>query len=198
MQRAILLFVLLALLASSVSAHFILTYPVSRGFDDDMEPTSPCGSFNTLQNRTLFPISSGFVEINSGHVKATLQINIIFSSNPQTTDFSAAANSSASVKTNVDHPGFSCVPFDLSANSLAKNGTNATIQAVFNSGEESTLYQCTDVILSTSASNWNSSACINAGNSSGNSTTPSKSDAAALMQHGFVAILVVVALAINL
>ena len=34
------------LLGTSATAHFILGYPTSLGFDDDLEPTAPCGGFS--------------------------------------------------------------------------------------------------------------------------------------------------------
>lgn len=36
---------LLALLATSANAHFLLNYPTSIGFSDDDEGTAPCGGF---------------------------------------------------------------------------------------------------------------------------------------------------------
>jgi len=45
------------LCSSAVMAHFTLDYPVSRGFNDDAEPTGPCGGFDAVANRSQFPLS---------------------------------------------------------------------------------------------------------------------------------------------
>lgn len=45
------------LCSSAAMAHYTLDYPASRGFNDDNEPTGPCGGFDTVKNRTEFPLS---------------------------------------------------------------------------------------------------------------------------------------------
>ncbi|RUS16109.1 hypothetical protein BC937DRAFT_91606 [Endogone sp. FLAS-F59071] len=203
MLKIALVALLAALSASLVSAHYQLTYPAARGFVEDQEPTAPCGGFNSLQNRTEFPISGGFLEIYSEHVKATFQINLVFSSNPQDSDFTAADNSSVE-NTNVNNPGNICFPLSLSGIAQAKNGTNATIQTIYNAGD-GTLYQCADVVLVTNATGWNSSACINStassvdGDSNSSTATTSAtasgkagSGAAEILQRSGLAVLLAV------
>ncbi|KAI7851647.1 hypothetical protein BDC45DRAFT_515502 [Circinella umbellata] len=147
-------------LLQSVSAHYQLTYPESRGFSEDNEPSAPCGGFNTASsNRTQFPLKNGFVEINSGHTSYSYEIKLVTNSaNPSASDFSSAptvANGSR------NYPGEGCLPIDLSSVSNASAGTNATIQVIYDGGDGS-LYQCVDVTLAENPSNFDSSACVNA------------------------------------
>ncbi|KAG0238777.1 hypothetical protein BGW42_002643 [Actinomortierella wolfii] len=138
-------------------AHFTVTYPPSRGFDDAKEPQAPCGSFNNVTNRVDFPLSNGFFEIDSGHVKADIVINLVLRENPTDADFTAAASTPAA-KLSVSQPGANCLPVDLSSFAGAKDGVNGTLQIVYNGGD-SPLYQCTDVVLKTNAPTWDASKC---------------------------------------
>ncbi|KAG1309499.1 hypothetical protein G6F62_014812 [Rhizopus arrhizus] len=59
-------------------AHFTMTYPSSRGFNEDQESISPCGGFNTASSeRVVLPLQNAFVEINSGHTSYSYEINAI-------------------------------------------------------------------------------------------------------------------------
>ncbi|KAG0038429.1 hypothetical protein BGZ82_000253 [Podila clonocystis] len=160
---------MMLLCSSAAMAHFTLDYPASRGFNDDNEPNAPCGGFDSVSNRTQFPISKGFLTIDSHHPTAQVKINVVYGNSPAAADFTAAAATPAS-SVSVTHPGHSCLQFDLSSFKGAANGTNATIQIVYNGGD-SPLYQCTDVTLVTSA-NLDQTKCIT---DNGGSATPSGS-----------------------
>ncbi|GJJ71603.1 hypothetical protein EMPS_03953 [Entomortierella parvispora] len=170
------------LCSSAASAHFILTYPASRGFNDDAEPTGPCGGFNALSNRTQFPLTNGFVEILSVHPSSTLQINVVLGSNPAAADFTAAASTPAN-STSMNHPGHGCFPLNLSSFNGAANNANATIQLIYNGGD-GPLYQCADVVLVTSAPGFDQSQCVNNNDattsSSGVAPAPTGSGAASI------------------
>ncbi|KAG0208508.1 hypothetical protein BGX28_000562 [Mortierella sp. GBA30] len=155
------------LCSSAVMAHYTLDYPQSRGFSDDNEPTAPCGGFNSVANRTQFPLTKGFLQIYSAHVSADLKINVVYGNNPSAADFTAAAATPAG-SLSINHPGNACLPLDLSSFKGAANNTNATIQIIYNGGD-SPLYQCADVVLVTSAPAFNTSMCQN--NNGGASTT---------------------------
>ncbi|KAF9973987.1 hypothetical protein BGZ73_002767 [Actinomortierella ambigua] len=148
---------LLLLCSSAVLGHFTVTYPPSRGFDDVKEPQAPCGSFDTVTNRTEFPLTKGFIEIDSGHVKADVAINLVLSQNPTNADFTAAAGKPAA-KVSVSQPGANCLPVDLSTFAGAKDGVNGTVQIVYNGGD-SPLYQCIDVTLKSNPAGWDASKC---------------------------------------
>ncbi|CAO3572445.1 unnamed protein product [Mortierella alpina] len=151
-----------ALLCSSAAmAHFTLDYPTSRGFSDDNEPQAPCGGFNSAANRTQFPLTKGFLQINSGHVTADIKVNVVYGNNPAAADFTSAGATPAS-SLSIKNPGNSCLPLDLSTFKGAADNTNATIQIIYNGGD-SPLYQCADVILVSSAPSFDTSQCKNVG-----------------------------------
>ncbi|KAF9335503.1 hypothetical protein BG006_011359 [Podila minutissima] len=160
---------MMLLCSSAAMAHFTLDYPTSRGFNDDNEPNAPCGGFDAVSNRTQFPISKGFLTIDSHHPTAQVKINVVYGNSPAAADFTAAAATPAR-SVSVAHPGHSCLQLDLSSFKGAASGTNATIQIVYNGGD-SPLYQCTDVTLITSA-NLDQTKCIT---DNGGSSTPSSS-----------------------
>jgi hypothetical protein len=56
-----------------VFAHYTLDYPPTTGFDEDSEPTSPCGTFNpTTSNLTAWPLVGGEIAIDSHHPQMTI------------------------------------------------------------------------------------------------------------------------------
>ncbi|CAO3657711.1 unnamed protein product [Umbelopsis ramanniana] len=165
--------VLLLAAVASVQAHYQLTYPQSRGFTEDNEPVAPCGGFNTVNTtRSEFPIKGGFLEINSEHVQYQYSVHLALNSNPGAADFTAS-NTTVANGTNA-FPEQACLQVDLSKVSGAVDGANATLQIVYNAGD-SILYQCTDVVLKTTPTSWNTSACYNANGASSSSSSGSAS-----------------------
>ena len=62
---------IITLLLSQVSAHFILQYPKSLGFDDDKEGDAPCGGFDvTTNNASDFHVDGDAVALTSTHPQA--------------------------------------------------------------------------------------------------------------------------------
>ncbi|KAK4513326.1 Ribosome biogenesis ATPase rix7 [Mucor velutinosus] len=166
-QRLCIAVLVVALVSlQSVLAHYTITYPNSRGFDETKEPTAPCGGFDTVGTRTPFPLKGGFVEISSGHTSYSYVVNLLVENAPTTADFS---NSTANVQVATgsrSYPQAACLSLDnLSKNAAAKAGANATIQVVYNGGDGE-LYQCIDVTLADNVGNWNNSMCVNADGSS--------------------------------
>ncbi|KAG2229758.1 hypothetical protein INT48_004762 [Thamnidium elegans] len=157
------LFLLLAGVLQIVSAHFELKYPTTRGFDETKEPTFPCGGFDTVQNRTQVPLKDAFVEINSGHTSYSYVVNVLAKNDPTTADFSTAVVAVSSGTRN--YPQAACLSLNLSNGTGITNGSNATIQVIFNGGD-GLLYQCTDVTFVDSAPNFDQSMCVNADGSS--------------------------------
>lgn len=184
-QRLCIAALVVALVSlQTVLAHYTVTYPSSRGFDETKEPTAPCGGFDTVGTRTPFPLKGGFVEINSGHTSYSYVVNLLVKDAPTTADFS---NSTANVQVATGtraYPQAACLSLDdLSKNADAKAGAEATLQIVYNGGDGQ-LYQCIDVTLADSVSDWNSTMCVNADGSStaGSSASASGSGAAAATQ----------------
>lgn len=187
MSQRLCIAVLVAALVSiqAVLGHYTVTYPNSRGFDETKEPTAPCGGFDTVGTRTPFPLKGGFVEIDSGHTSYSYVVNLLVDNAPTTADFS---NSTANVQVATgsrSYPQAACLSLDdLSKNSEAKAGANATIQVVYNGGDGA-LYQCIDVTLADNVGNWNNSMCTNADGSStsaGSGTASGTGSAAASTQ----------------
>lgn len=56
------------------AAHFLLHYPATVGFDDDLEGTAPCGSFTpdfTKDNVTDFHVAGDSIALTSTHPATT-------------------------------------------------------------------------------------------------------------------------------
>src|SRR5438876_5638294 len=65
--------IVLLLAVVPIFAHFTLDYPPPTGFDEDKEPTPPCGGFNpTVSNATNWPLSGGEIVIDSHHPQMTI------------------------------------------------------------------------------------------------------------------------------
>jgi hypothetical protein len=59
-------------LGNLAAGHFLLNYPPSIGFNDDMEGTGPCGGFTPIFNDSLPSVTVGRfpVELRSTHPQA--------------------------------------------------------------------------------------------------------------------------------
>ena len=125
----------LLLLAPAISAHFTLDYPPSFGFDEDKEPTAPCGGFNFQGQTTDFSLAatSGYVQVDSHHPSATLQINAI----PGLENVTATSTGLTLKTFSMTGLGTACLP--VSVPSSAPLG-NYTLQVIFN-GPDGILYQ---------------------------------------------------------
>jgi len=65
------IFTILVFLFGQTSAHFMLNYPNSLGFDDDKEGDAPCGSFDvTFDNATDFHVDGDAIALASSHPQA--------------------------------------------------------------------------------------------------------------------------------
>ncbi|KAI6045126.1 hypothetical protein EDC04DRAFT_201515 [Pisolithus marmoratus] len=140
-------------LAAVANAHFQLLYPAPRGpFVGAQEPMF-CGGYpNPVDNRTVFPLSNGVINLNSTHESWT--IGVIVSTKQDPTSWSDFLNSSTGFQTVVKTfqtvgAGKYCFPINLAASGVAgiQDGANVTIQVVYGSS----LYQCADLTLSASA-----------------------------------------------
>ncbi|KAG8920695.1 hypothetical protein FRC01_000637 [Tulasnella sp. 417] len=130
---------------TAVQAHFTLNHPPTRGFDEDLEPEF-CGGFPVADNRTLFPLTGGLIDINSYHETAQFVTLISFSSDPQSfANFNTTANGQSipylKPYIQIQGTGEACYPVDVASLNIpgVQNGTNATIQIQFNGGDGSDL-----------------------------------------------------------
>jgi hypothetical protein len=65
---------LLSALIGQAASHFLLNYPPTIGFDDDLEGTAPCGSFSidfSKDNVTEFHVGGDALAMTSIHPQAT-------------------------------------------------------------------------------------------------------------------------------
>ncbi|BFZ64170.1 hypothetical protein YB2330_005309 [Saitoella coloradoensis] len=168
----------LAALASSASAHFTLNYPETVGFDEDNEPTAPCGGFSASDatNRTLVPLDgTAPFAIYAGHPSAQVIVKLALSTDPTT---NADFNITVVPQFTENGLGDFCFPSVnwAAAAGSPTEGQNATVQVAY-SGGDGVLYQCAAIQFSSSAAT-SSSACTNgtnvsAGPSSSTSTSTS-------------------------
>ncbi|KAL2912868.1 hypothetical protein HK105_207649 [Polyrhizophydium stewartii] len=125
--------------AASVSAHFTVTTPPSRGFDELIEDQAPCGGFNTPSTtRTTFGKDSN-VTIRLADDSATTTVRIGYGSNPK--KFKSLVGSASFTSKGVYN-----IPFNLHKVPRSQSGKPATVQITI-SGDDGVLYQCSDVIL---------------------------------------------------
>jgi len=138
-----------------------------------------CDSYvQAVSNRSEFPLSGGFVTLNSEHPSWTLAILISTVQDP--TSFNNFTNSSGGQQlarnfaSGSGEGGF-CIPLDLNNTGIGgvQNGANVTLQYVFNGGD-GTLYECSDLTLSNNFSIPSNISCTNA-TSTSSSSAPSAS-----------------------
>ncbi|KAK0456299.1 hypothetical protein EV421DRAFT_1751564 [Armillaria borealis] len=170
------LFLLAAVFASVASAHFQLQFPDPRGaFNEDNEPTFCDGYTSVAQNRTEFPLNSGFFSLNSEHPSWTAAVYLSMSSNPTSfDDFKQIVPFFQ-----MQGEGIYCLPLNLSATNATglTNEQNVTIQILYNGGD-SQLYQCSDLTLLSNFSLSQSvdSTCTNATSTSTSNSTSNSTD----------------------
>ncbi|OCK84744.1 hypothetical protein K432DRAFT_378294 [Lepidopterella palustris CBS 459.81] len=141
--------VLLALLPLA-SAHFLLTWPPARGFDDSKSTSFPCGGFDTvLSNRTTWPAVGGPIQLEMHHTQTDVQVLIALGSDP-------GVNYNIVMRPTFLEQGlgnFCMGMVALPAGVNITEGMPATIQVVSNGddGDSGGLYQCADVTLTMTA-----------------------------------------------
>ncbi|EPQ60925.1 hypothetical protein GLOTRDRAFT_68971 [Gloeophyllum trabeum ATCC 11539] len=188
-------------LVAAVSAHFQLQYPAPRGpFVEDQEPNFCDGYINAVDNRTMFPLSNGVIELRSEHPSWTIGVIISTAQNPTSQDnFTDPKNSSAFQQVmqynKQSGSGYFCLPVDIQASGISgvKDGSNVTIEIIFDGGDGQ-LYQCADLTLSSNASvpSTATSNCTNATNvpigtstnsPTSSSTAPASSNSSGASPH---------------
>ncbi|KIJ07689.1 hypothetical protein PAXINDRAFT_50652, partial [Paxillus involutus ATCC 200175] len=129
------------------------------------EPTFCDGYNDAVPNRTVFPLSNGLINFNSGHPEWT--VGVIVSTKQDPTSF-ADFNSSSGLQLVVPYfqqsgTGKFCFPVDLAKAGVPgiQDGANVTIQMIYDSGDGQ-LYQCADLTLSASVTvPSNATSCTN-------------------------------------
>ncbi|KAL8683488.1 MAG: hypothetical protein Q9186_000528 [Xanthomendoza sp. 1 TL-2023] len=153
-----LILLTLPLLASLGSAHFTLSFPQVRGYDEDNLGTFPCGGQNTVSsNRTAWPLDGGSIQLKMGHDHSAVQVLLALGNDP-----GSNFNVVLVPTTQEEGLGQFClndvkVPQGLEV----KDGDNATIQVVTNGDPSGGLYNCADITFSSSNSSSSTSQCTN-------------------------------------
>jgi len=130
------------------SAHFLLNWPPSRGFDDDKAVTFPCGGFDSVsKNRTAFPATGGPIQLDMHHTQTDIMVILALGSDP-------GSNYNIVLRPTVAEEGLG--NFCLGMVSVPEGlnfteGQDATIQVVSNGDPNGGLYQCADVTLTKTA-----------------------------------------------
>lgn len=124
-------------LPALASAHFILKYPISRGFDDDKEVNFPCGGFDTVTtNRSTFPLSGGPIQLDMGHTEAKVQVLLALGNGDGSYSIEVVPTFQ---ETGPENFCLGSVTFPSSLN--LTEGQNATLQVVTNGDPDGGLYQ---------------------------------------------------------
>ncbi|CAG8961016.1 hypothetical protein HYFRA_00002556 [Hymenoscyphus fraxineus] len=148
----------LVALASAATAHFTLSYPAVRGFDEDKLDQFPCGSIDTVSaTRTPWPLTGGSIALEMGHSSSTIQVTIAFGNDP-----------GSSFNTIIQRPisqtglgSFCLTGITLPSGVNVTSGTNATIQVITNGDPSGGLYNCADITFSSTATGPSSDVCKN-------------------------------------
>ncbi|KAI9343626.1 hypothetical protein BDR26DRAFT_858434 [Obelidium mucronatum] len=133
------------LAATAASAHFVITSPASRPFDEDGQPFGPCGG-QTLGKRTAFPLVGGTVAGALYHPSATANFSIVISNTDPTASQFGQVPIGPGFNVKLTEGPFQTDAFDLSAIPGAVDGANATMQVAVNT-VDGILYICADVTL---------------------------------------------------
>lgn len=127
-------------LAPLATAHFLMQYPTSRGFDEDIMPEFPCGGMSQSSNRTQLPISGSFpLALKMGHSQTAVEVLLALGSNP-------GDNYNVTLVHTFQVVGLGefCLPHvEFSSDVLGVNitdGMNATIQVQSNGDPSGGLY----------------------------------------------------------
>jgi len=135
---------------SIANAHFNISFPAVRGpFDEDNEPQF-CDGYTEPGDRVPFPLTNGFIAWDGSHPQWT--IGVLLSTAASPTSFNDFHNSSGGDQLVVSYfqgTGTSgCVRVTPNSAGISgiQNGTNVTLQMVFDGGDGK-LYQCMDLTL---------------------------------------------------
>ncbi|KAF2281408.1 uncharacterized protein EI97DRAFT_368152 [Westerdykella ornata] len=135
------------LLPLSTTAHFVLNWPPSRGFEDSSATNFPCGGFDSVKPpRTEWPIKGGPVQLRMHHPQTRVKVFMALGDDPGTSFNVVLREQFAQEGLGNFCVGGLSVPEGVNVS----DGMSATIQVVTNGDPEGGLYQttqCADVKL---------------------------------------------------
>lgn len=127
------------------SAHFLLTYPAARGFDDDKAGTFPCGGFDTVSSsRVSWPTVGAPIQLDMHHTQTNVMVILALGdgTNPS---YNITMRPTFSEEGLGDFcMGMVSVPSDVNIT----EGQLATIQVVSNGDPDGGLYQVNSLPIS--------------------------------------------------
>lgn len=128
-------------LLSLATAHFELTTPKARGFDENTLDQFPCGGQYSVTTRSEFPIKNGSVTVTLGHASTNVEVLVAFGNSP-----GSAFNTIIRRPFHVEGLGDLCI-IDLifPPNIGITTGMNATLQVQTNGDVQGGLYNCADI-----------------------------------------------------
>lgn len=120
-----------------VSAHFELSYPAVRGFNEDNSGTGPCGGYDTpASDRTSVSTKSLAIALRMGHDEKAVQVLLGLGDNP-------GNNFNITLVPTFRQEGLGefCLPDIAIPSDLGiMDGMNATLQVVTNGDPNGGLY----------------------------------------------------------
>ncbi|GAB0135710.1 hypothetical protein EsDP_00004037 [Epichloe bromicola] len=121
-------------------------WPPDRVWSAAADNTAPCGSVESVGNRTNFPLTGGKVSLVDQKKASRVTLSISYKDNPGSDhDFATLIEPEKFAELN---PGHACVPVK-DAPSSVKPGANATLQikytAIDDKPESETFYACADI-----------------------------------------------------
>ncbi|KKY22586.1 putative gpi anchored [Phaeomoniella chlamydospora] len=145
-------------LASVVSAHFVLDYPTARGFDEDTLVNFPCGGQNSVSsNRTTVSTDGFAIELTMGHDEAAVEVLLGLGNDP-----GESFNIVLKQTFREEGLGSFCLSDVTLPSSLnLTDGQNATLQVITNGDPDGGLYNCADITFSTATTESVPSTCKN-------------------------------------
>ncbi len=127
---------LVSTLLTLTSAHFALNFPPSRGTDDEVQATFPCGGHAQTQNRTAVSLTSIPISLELGHTENLITVALAIGN-----DVGDSFNTILLPTIQEYGPGDFCwASVAVPANLNILDGTNATVQVITNSHDGSGLY----------------------------------------------------------
>jgi len=146
-------FLICSLFLSVVYAHWIVSSPPTRGWNDSTNPNPPCGGFSTPEaNRVLYPatgLTVGWTILDGVGV-----VSILFGTGSNPSTFAATGQSFGVNATGQNGLGDYVETIILPG---ITSSTVGTIQFIYNDTESEPFYQCIDITGSTPAPSSSSS-----------------------------------------
>ncbi|KAF2149529.1 hypothetical protein K461DRAFT_281909 [Myriangium duriaei CBS 260.36] len=138
-------FALLSCIVPLASAHWKITYPQQRQFDNEETMTQfPCGGINSVStNRTMFPINGAPIQIVSEHTSYNIEVLLAIGNDPGSAFNTIVVPTFSEFGPNNICLGAGAIQWPKDLN--ITEGMNATLQIQTNGDGTGGLYNCADI-----------------------------------------------------